>query len=158
MSEYTVKAAMPTGKTEKKFGSAEYYVQFEEIEDTAALYFMKPPEVGEKLELEKVKGQWKKVKKEYKPSDKTSATPPATTAKSYPSRSTYKDNSDGQRQGMCINNATAYVNTLEFKKALTDREWAELVHSYATSLYVLGDLKPNEITAETVAGVFGANG
>jgi len=69
-----------------------------------------------------------------------------------------KDNSDGMRQGMCINNAANYVNSLEFPQALTDREWASLVHSYATALYILGDLKEaEEITAETVAGVFGAN-
>lgn len=61
-------------------------------------------------------------------------------------RSTYKDNSDGQRQGMCFNNAANYVskNLIESGKALMPDEWAAKVHEYANALYKLGDLRSSE--------------
>lgn len=53
-----------------------------------------------------------------------------------------KDNSDGQRQGMCINNASNYVNSQS--KDYTPVQWAERVWRYANALYSLGDLhKPS---------------
>jgi len=153
MPVYTVKAAMPTGKKSPTYG-VEYYIQFEEDAGSYALWFKTEPKPGQEIDGNIDGSKFKKVKKEWKPDGKGGAVNP-TEKKWTPVR---KDNSDGQRQGMCLNNAANYVNTLEFKKALTDREWAELVHSYATALYVLGDLKPNEeITAATVAGVFGAS-
>lgn len=56
------------------------------------------------------------------------------------------DNSDGQRQGMCINNAAAYVIAVRDPKAgvMTPTDWAEIVHGYATALYALGDLNAKE--------------
>lgn len=56
----------------------------------------------------------------------------------------YKDNSDGQRQGMCINNAANYVNANE--KDLTPVAWAEQVWRYANALYNFGDLKKEDVT------------
>lgn len=134
MTKFTVKAAMSSGKKSPTYGT-EYYVQVDEMDDTATLWFKTAPKVGSEIELEQVKGVWKKVKVPYTPKSQTTdvAKKQWTPMK--------KDNSDGMRQGMCINNAANYVNSLEFKKALTDKEWAELVHSYATALYVLGDLK-----------------
>lgn len=56
------------------------------------------------------------------------------------SKPAYKDNSDGQRQGMCFNNAANYVNIMH-KEGLLDAEaWASRVHTYANALYKLGDL------------------
>lgn len=58
-----------------------------------------------------------------------------------------KDNSDGQRQGMCINNAANYINTNNTKE-LSAVEWAKIVHSYASELYNLGDInksQPNKV-------------
>lgn len=49
------------------------------------------------------------------------------------------DNSDGQRQGMCTNNAANYINMTDAD--LTADAWAEKVHAYASALYSLGDLK-----------------
>lgn len=152
MSVFTVKNVMTTGKSNPKFGT-EYYVQLNEMADTAKLWFKKAPETDSELELENVNGQWKKVKKEWTPSQSAPvATQGATTPTTKPA---YRDNSDGMRQGMCINNAANYVNSLEFPKALTDREWAELVHSYATALYILGDLKAEAKEAESVAELYG---
>lgn len=53
------------------------------------------------------------------------------------------DNSDGQRQGMCINNAANYLVAIHDPKAgpLTAEEWAEMVNGYATALYAVSDLK-----------------
>lgn len=51
----------------------------------------------------------------------------------------YHDNSDGQRQGMCINNAANFVNSM-VSADIQAHEWAEMVHSFATELYKLGDL------------------
>lgn len=52
---------------------------------------------------------------------------------------TYKDNSDGMRQGMCINNAAAYISD-HTTGILSEKEWAQKVHDYANELYLLGDL------------------
>jgi hypothetical protein len=148
--QYTIKAVMPSGKVDPKFGQ-EFYVQFEEMNDSPALWFKSAPETGSQLDLEQVNGRWKKVKKEWNQSHGAPTGQAAPTAAKAP----YKDNSDGMRQGMCINNAANYVNTLQFEKALTDREWASLIHSYAQALYQLGDLKSEADVPENVADVFG---
>lgn len=57
----------------------------------------------------------------------------------YQPKREYKDNSDGQRQGMCINNAAEYVKSVATTK-LTPNDWALRVHEYADALYSLGDL------------------
>lgn len=63
------------------------------------------------------------------------------------------DRADGMRQGMCINNAAAYVASA-IDTALTQKEWSELVHSYASALYALGDLKmPEQPGSDVVAPV-----
>lgn len=156
MATFTVKGAMATGKQDPKFGT-EFYVQLNEMADTAKLWFKQAPEVGSTLELEQSKYGWKKVKKEWNPNG-PAPTQQATGAPAQSSGRSYKDNSDGMRQGMCINNAANYVNSLEFPKALTDREWAVLVHDYASALYVLGDLKaPEAKEAESVGEIFNAD-
>jgi hypothetical protein len=62
-----------------------------------------------------------------------------------------KDNSDGQRQGMCINNAANYVNSQG--KDYSPADWAERVWGYANAIYSLGDLKKEDstTTVDTVA-------
>lgn len=56
-------------------------------------------------------------------------------------KSSHKDNSDGQRQGMCFNNAAAYLNANVLpNKMLSPNEWAKAVYSYALALYNKGDL------------------
>lgn len=51
----------------------------------------------------------------------------------------WKDTSDGQRQGMCFNNAAAYV-AANSEKTLTPHQWADAVFKYASALYSKGDL------------------
>lgn len=137
MSKYTIKSVMPTGKNHATYGT-EFYVQFNEVEQAFPLWFKTPPEVGSEVEGDIADGKFKKAKKEWKPSNEGGSS--ASQGGSSHSRAPYKDNSDGMRQGMCINNAANYVNSLEFPKALTDSEWATTVFSYANALYRLGDL------------------
>ena len=61
-------------------------------------------------------------------------------------RASYKDNSEGMRQGMCINNAANLVNALVAldPTSMTTEQWAKDVHAYASALYRLGDLVQNE--------------
>ena len=156
MSTFTVKSVMPTGKNHATYG-VEFYVQFEEVEQAFPLWFKEAPEVGKTIDGEINGGKFKKIKKEFTPQAEAA---PSTQggAKSSP-RPPYKDNSDGMRQGMCINNAANYVNGLEFENALTDAEWAKTVFSYANALYRLGDLtkaqEGSQDVPTTVAGVFG---
>lgn len=67
-------------------------------------------------------------------------------------RTPARDNSDGQRQGMCINNAANYINSQS--KDYTPVEWADRVWRYANTLYGLGDLKKESNTSiDTVVEV-----
>lgn len=148
---YTIQSVMQTGKNSPQFGS-EYYVKFNEMADTVPLWFKNEPAVDTPVDLEKVNGKWKKVKKEWNPQTKSQSSSPAETKTAPYAR---KDNSDGMRMGMCMNNAANYVNSLSFEKTLTDQEWALTVYAYASALYALGDLKNPE--AATVGDVFNDN-
>lgn len=137
---------MPTGKTSQTYGT-EYYTQFSEHEQPFPLWFKKEPEIGTTIEGEVVNGKFKKTKKEWKPEQRSEGGGNATPAVA---RAPFKDNSDGMRQGMCFNNAANYVATLEFKQALTDKEWATTVFSYAQALYRMGDLNVEQEASQTV--------
>lgn len=150
--KYTVDKAMPTGEDHPKFGT-EYVVKFNESEQSFKLWYQSEPQPG-KVQWGTINGT--KFKKERKPED-TSA------PQSFSKKSTYKDNSDGQRQGMCVNNAANYVNAaaLDSGQPVDAKTWAKMVHQYATALYRLGDLKQAEVEGEVakdvdVASVFGA--
>lgn len=72
--------------------------------------------------------------------------PPTTTpsSSSTTNRPPYKDNSDGQRQGMCFNNAATFVsNHVELLTQVSRpaaEHWAKIVYEYANALYLMGDL------------------
>jgi hypothetical protein len=157
MSTFTIKSVMPTGKNSPTYGT-EFYVQFVESEQAFPLWFKNAPEVGTPIEGEINGSKFKKIKKEYTAPEKRSGET-TSIGSEIAKRPPYKDNSDGMRQGMCINNAANYVNSLEFEKALTDSEWATTVFSYANALYRLGDLtkepEGSDDVPTTVAGVFG---
>lgn len=148
---------MPTGKNHQTYG-IEFYVQFNETPEAFPLWFKSQPDIGTAIDGEIVAGKFKKIKKEYTPQAEAPAGTPAQA------KAPWKDNSDGQRQGMCLNNAANYVATLEFPSALTDVEWAQTVFAYGQALYRLGDLTqapvgsqaaPADDVPTTVAGVFG---
>lgn len=141
---YTVQNVMATGKDHDTYGK-EFYVKFVESEQTFPLWFKKAPDAGTKINGEINGSKFKKDK-----------TPPADeTPKNSPvSRGRY--DSDGQRQGMCINNAANYVNSCA-TEIVTPKKWAETVHGYANALYLLGDLGqvPAEPAAENTGELFG---
>lgn len=152
MSTYIIKQVKPTGKADTGYG-VPYYVQFEE--DDRIVYAQKKsePQAGDKWDGEIVSDKyndWKFKKAPFVPGQTVQNTAGNATTKSY-AKPAYKDNSDGMRQGMCINNAANYVNQLgEF----SDSEWATKVHAFATALYLLGDLKAQPTpVADTVAEV-----
>lgn len=159
MTTYKVLDVKPTGKDDPKFGT-EFWVKLDN-EDVAKLWFKNAPAVGTELDLEKTDKGYKKVKKEWKPSSEKSSSESSSSSSSSRSSATkpvYKDNSDGQRQGMCINNAANYVNGLDIRDdngnsiILKDQEWADTVYGYANALYNKGDLRVEEpvITGEHI--------
>jgi hypothetical protein len=149
--KYTVRQATPTGKTDATYG-AEFIVHFNEDDREVTMSRKQPVQLGQEENGTIVNGKYGAYFKKdpYQPTPQGGTVNP-TEKKWTPIK---RANSDGQRQGMCVNNAANYVNGLKFEQALTNREWAQLVHDYASTLYNLGDLKTNEITAETVASVF----
>jgi hypothetical protein len=144
MSTYTVRQATATGKTDPTYGD-EYIVHFEEDDREVKLSRKKPVVPGQTEDGTIVAGKYgayfKKAPRDFAAPKATGGASTPVTGKPAPSYAR-KDNSDGQRQGMCINNAALYVNatTAAGDKPLTEQEWAKLVHGYASALYSLGDL------------------
>lgn len=136
---YTVTTVMETGKSSPTYGT-EYHVKFAESEQTFQLWFKKAPLQGDKVYGNINGNKFKKEKKEFEPTQQTGQAP---------AKRTYQDNSDGQRQGMCINNAAQYINAQNEK--LTPSEWAESVRAYAQALYGKSDLAKAEVKEEAEA-------
>ena len=136
MTAYKVVAVKPSGKDDPKFGT-EFYIKLDN-DDVARLWFKNAPEVGQELDLEKGPKGYKKVKKEWNPGQSSGS--PAPASKPF-TKAPYKDNSQGMRIGMTVNNAANYVNSLDIRdndgnaKILTPDEWATTVASYAIELY-----------------------
>jgi len=153
--QYTVRQATATGKSDPTYGE-EYIVHFNEDQRDVKMSRKQAPEPGH-IEngtiMENKYGAYFK-KDPFVPGQ--SPAPAAQAPKSSNPFTPRRDNSDGQRQGMCINNASAYVATLKTKDTLTSAQWAQLVYKYATALYAMGDLKVEEdlpeITAEEAGG------
>lgn len=154
MTKYTVKAFAATGKNDPKFG-AEYKVVFNEDAREVTLSRKSPVVEGQEENGEIVAGKYGAYFKKdpFVPSQTaantgaaSAGTPAAQPAPKYvPFKKT--DNSDGMRQGMCINNAANFVNSLDAPN-MDDKEWAKMVHAYATALYRLGDLNAEEEVEE----------
>ncbi len=155
MEKYTVEAAIPTGKSDPKFGT-EFHVKFAENEGTFKLWYKNPPTPGMVQEGEIDGWKFKKAKKEWNPTTPTQDSPRAETPSAPYAKKVWKDNSDGMRQGMCINNAAASL--LAFPEE-DDKTWADRVHARANALYALGDLgQEGEEAGEvetTAAQIFG---
>lgn len=146
IEKYTVQTSMPSGKTHQQYGT-EYVVKFVENEGTFKLWYKTQPEPG--FVQEGTIDGWKftKAKKEYTPPSGGAGSASAPAPYKKPA---YKDNSDGMRQGMCINNAANFVNALAVPE-MDAVAWATMVHTYANELYALGDLTGlPTITAEEI--------
>lgn len=129
MATYTVKELAPTGKIDAKYGT-EYIVHFNEDPREVKLSRKNQVSIGDSFHGEIRSNS-------YGAYFKTDQAPAPTQGGSYTGGSA--KNSDGQRQGMCINNAAAYVNTFS-KPNMPYDEWAKEVMGYASALYALGDL------------------
>ena len=132
MATYTVKAVKPTGKVDSTYGT-EYHLKFNEDDRTVTASRKSEPKVGDEFKGEIKDGKFGAYFKKdpFVPNNsRQSSFQPAAK------------NNDGVRQGMCINNAAAYVNALNHAegKTLTYDVWANEVYAYATALYLKGDL------------------
>lgn len=131
--QYTVKAVANTGTVDPKYGT-KYLVQFNEYQGDVSVSRKDAINVGDVFNGEvKVNSYGAYFKKDPTPVSMEIA----DKAKSYKPG---KQASDGQRQGMCLNNAANYVSQ-HGTKIMTPDEWADTVHSYAEALYNKGDLE-----------------
>lgn len=151
--QYTVKNVKPTGKADTGYGTP-YYVQFEE--DDRIVYAQKKsePQAGDQWDGEIVKDKyndWKFKKAPFVPNGAAQSTTPTQSGHSF-TKPSYKDNSDGQKQGMAINNAAAYVLSTS-QELLSPEEWAKQVTAYAKALYQSSDLSTKESTVDEVVTV-----
>lgn len=145
---FHVANVMPTGETHEKFGK-EFYIKFAESEDTFKLWTTKEYTEGQELQGNIVDGKFKKYKAPYDGSTKSS------TPYKKPYGAVQADKNDGQRQGMCINNAANYVNATQGDK-LEANDWATMVHAFAQALYNKGNLtstSDDEVVTDDVANV-----
>lgn len=139
--DYKIKAVSATVKEwDSKFGPMKTYklmlegrelpVEINKKQDSKA------PAVGDQL-------YGTITRNEYGDKIKTEQKNPGFGGASSSGASARVDNSDGQRQGMCFNNATAYINALIGAKTdkMSPDDWAVEVHAYAAALYSMGDLK-----------------
>lgn len=127
--QYTLSNLIESGESHDTYGT-KYIVKFAESAETFELWFKKPPTVGSTIEGTIDGTKFKKTKTFGNQSGGGQPKKPYTKV----------DNSDGQRQGMTINNAAQYVQHTA-TKPLTPVEWADAVYKYATALYSKGDLK-----------------
>lgn len=130
--KYTVRQATATGKVDPTYG-AEYLVHFNEDPREVKMSRQNPIAVGQEENGTIVDGKFGAY---FKKDPYQGGAPASSGGRSFAPR---KDNSDGQRQGMCINNAASYIANA-IKEPLPADKWATAVHKYATALYQLGDL------------------
>lgn len=140
--KYTVRQATATGKVDEKYG-AEYIVHFNEDDREVKMSRQKAIEVGQEENgtiMENKFGAYFK-KDPYNPDLSQGANP---VKKEWTPMK--RDNSDGMRQGMCINNAANQVAAAQkvTGKVLGTDVWADVVFEYAQALYAKGDLKMPE--------------
>lgn len=133
MSKYTVKQVKPTGKEDATYGT-EYHVQFNEDDRVVTVSRKTEVTVGQEFNGEIKDGKFGAY---FKKDPFVPASSAASTSK--PSFTPRKDNSEGMKMGMCINNAANFVNAIATPE-MTDTDWANMIHAYASALYTLGDL------------------
>ena len=129
----------------------EFHVKFAENEGTFKLWYKETPQEG-KEQYGTIDGwKFKKAsKQDLEQQGIAPSTPTVSSSTSKPySKPAYKDNSDGMRQGMCFNNAAAYVLNVS-PEPLSPNEWAKAVNSYAQALYLVSELsKDVPVVTET---------
>ena len=140
--DFTISTVMATGKTSQMFGQ-EYYVKFAESEQTFTLWFKPntPHDVGDKVYGHIEGSRFKKDKRDDQQQSFSGGQSNPAPKREF--------NQDGMRQGMCFNNAAAYVLNVS-SAPMTPKEWADAVRSYAKALYDASDLAVDQSSTETV--------
>ncbi|CAB4182619.1 hypothetical protein UFOVP1439_32 [uncultured Caudovirales phage] len=153
MEKYTIQTVMPTGQVSPMYGT-EFHVKFAENEGTFKLWYKTAPAEGQVQEGTIDGWKFKKAKKEWDSNASSNAggagsasaqSSTTSTGNKY-QKPTYKDNSDGMRKGMAINNAATYVNLIS-PEPLAPKDWAKAVTAYARELYLVSELD-TEMPAE----------
>jgi hypothetical protein len=153
VKEWTINQAMKTGKVDETYGT-EYVVSVNDFTGTFNKYFKKEPKTGDKMYGAIESGG--KYGNKFKKADRPDAKPFVSTKdgkgnqapRSYGAQQA--DKNDGQRQGMAINNAANYINSLSLTtgKQLNARDWSKAVHAYASALYSRGELRQLDLSDE----------
>jgi hypothetical protein len=132
MPKLTIKSVTPTGKVDQGFG-VPYYVTFEEVEGSVYAQKKTEPQVGDEWwgKVEDGKFGLKFVKDPYNPNQENRVVPTGDAPR------TFKDNSDGMRQGMAINNAAKYVIERNINNELFvgAQELADEIKEFAVPIY-----------------------
>lgn len=130
---YTVEKWEKANEPEHPQYGQKYHVKFAEEAQSVEVSRKTEPVIGEVLDGTITNGRFKKTPKPYTP---------GSPQQRYDGPKRH-DNSDGMRQGMCINNASEYVRSMTEStgKILEPAQWATVVHGYANELYKLGDLE-----------------
>jgi hypothetical protein len=158
--KYTIEQFLPTGEEHATFGK-EYHIKFAEDAGTYKLWYKAEPKNGQVQEGTIEGERFKKYRQPYTAKTESAAAPKKTYG------AVEKDKQDGQRQGMCINNAANYLASKPNIEFVRPDTWAGAVHAYAKALYDLGDLATDvtvpaapdqpepRSTAENIADIFG---
>jgi hypothetical protein len=155
MTKYTIKDATPTGKTDPTYG-IEFIVHFNEDTREVKVSKKEPVSIGQEFNGNIVAGKYGcYFKKDPFVPGAPASTPTPSAAPAGNGSSSGSYNPDGQRQGMCFNNAANLVNAAyaEVGIAADEHDWAANIHRYASALYVLGDLKQDTDEAIDLTGV-----
>lgn len=143
MSEFTITTSIETGKVDPEWGN-EYIIKIAESSDSFKINSKTKPEDGSKIYGTIEQGKWGPW---FKRGKNPNAKPYVNTKDSRGNEAPRSfgaqqaDKSDGMRQGMCMNNAAAYVAAISEGKDLNPRQWSDAVYAYACALYSKGDLK-----------------
>lgn len=159
MDKYTIQTVMPTGQVSPMYGT-EFHVKFAENEGTFKLWYKTAPTEGQVQEGTIDGWKFKKAKKEWDGNSGnvssnaggagSASVPPSTTGTTKYQKPAYKDNSDGMRKGMAINNAATYVNLIS-PEPLAPKDWAKAVTAYARELYLVSELDSEAVEADKEA-------
>lgn len=152
MQTYTIKQVKATGAVDPQFGT-EYIVQFNEDERIVTVNRKNVPTEGDSWEGEITVSKWgtKFKKAPFVPGQSQAPQSTAAQGSTFATKPAYKDNSDGMKQGMAINNAAAYIAATVTDVQTADA-WSSSVIDYAKKLYDKSDLNGLQGDAIDVTG------
>lgn len=145
--KYTIEQVMPTGETHEMYGT-EYHIKMAEDERAFKMWYKSQPAVGQVQEGTIEDSKWgpkfKKQKQEFTAHTESNNSPKRTYG------AVQADKNDGQRQGMCFNNAASFVAATLNDEKLNPADWANRVYMYAQALYSRGNLTQGKPADEPI--------